>query len=497
MTSTLTLAHVLADVGVTYRSIDVRIVAYRIGAKWYSLIMIVRFSELDQVALESKISELWGRLTNIQHERFRILKATYAYDDRQHLFDMFKSGICTIGELCIRLGRTVDLLSDMGWIKNPGFGDPLCCWPHLEVQGNRGQWTGEEATTHEIQAAVNDADVRRYLSTRGYDSPSEAIALFLGLRQNNLTSFSSEIYTWAPIFAKIASPTWNADHSVTIAYKADPLIKGHLWLTAKISEEDSEQRRLTLSSPVPGETEWDMAVRTEPATEKARIDATLVHNNLGIIANSAFFVRGLIPVKDVNPMWHLLQRFCSIEEFARLLATPGAAKDSPNMPQRLFELRISWVLAAYGFSCFVLGPHEYLRDPGVRLERGSLDLLAFHETKRVLLLGSCKTNAPKESDYDNLVNVRALLIDDLEGADSFETHMVIFTAAAETRLYKKLETSASGWFPRIIPIFDANRLRVAMDALERQQTNWFFEQLTPANQLATLPSLSPLPGEDE
>jgi hypothetical protein len=488
---------VLAEVGVTYHSIDIRAVAYRIAAKWYGLITIIRFSELDQTALENKISESWGRLTDIQHERFRILKATFPYDDRQRVFDMFKTGSCTIGALCINLGRPVDLLSDLGWIHNPSFGDPLCCWPHLEVQGNRSQWSVEQATTHEIGAAINDEDVRRYLSTRGYDSPSEAIALFLGLRKNNLTSFSSEIYVWAPILANIANPTWNSDHSVTIAYKADPLIKGHLWLTAKTSEDHSEQRRLTLSSPVPGETEWDLAVNTEQITEDARIEATLVHNNLGIIANSAFFVRGLIPVINVNPMWRLLQRFCPVDEFARLLATPGAARDSENMPQRLFELRVSWVLAAYGFSCFVLGPHEYLRDRGGRLERGSLDLLAFHETKRVLLLGSCKTNAPRESDYDNLVNVRALLLDDLEGTDSFETHMLIFTAAAEARLYKKLETSASGWFPRIIPIFDATRLRAAMDALEHQQTNWIFEQLTPTNQFTASPFSFPRPGEDD
>jgi hypothetical protein len=111
------------------------------------------------------------------------------------------------------------------------------------------------------------------------------------------------------------------------------------------------------------------------------------------------------------------------------------------------------------------------------VERGSLDLLAFHESKRVLILGSCKINAPKESDYDNLVNMRALLLQGFEGADSFQTYMMVFTAAAETRLYKTLETSGSSWFPRVIPIFDANRLKAAIDALQNRQTNWIFDQL--------------------
>jgi len=283
---------------------------------------------------------------------------------------------------------------------------------------------------------------------------------------------------WAPVFAKISEPRWNSDQSVTISYQAHPLVKSQFWLRAKINEGHQEQRALGLSPAVPGKTEWDMEVQTDSVTEAARIDTILVHENLGIVAGNAFFVANLIPVTNVNPMWSLLQRFCSVDEFERLFTSPGSAQDSENRPQRLFELRISWLLVAFGFTCFVLGPHECIRDSGTRVERGSLDLLAFHEGKRVLILGSCKINAPKESDYDNLVNVRALLLQDFAGADSFQTHMVVFTAAAETRLYKTLETSSSGWFPRVIPIFDANRLRAAIAALQNHHQDWIFEQLT-------------------
>jgi hypothetical protein len=102
-------------------------------------------------------------------------------------------------------------------------------------------------------------------------------------------------------------------------------------------------------------------------------------------------------------------------------------------------------------------------------------------------LGSCKTNAPKESDYDNLVNMRRLLIDDMEGAESFETYMVVFTAAAEARLYKELETSGSGLFPRIIPVFDAQRLKAGVEALQQNQFGWIFEQLV---KIARVPLVS-------
>lgn len=478
MSSRLTLAHLLADLGQTYHSIDVRSAVYRIEGKWYNLITIIRFFECSDAECEEKTSALWQQLRGIHHEQLKLLRVTFPYGDRQLLFDQFKSATWKLDDINIQLGRSVDLLADTGYIQRPGFGDPLCTWPHLEIQGNRSEWKLDDKTTQSIRAAENDDYLRRYVSTRGYDSVSETIALFLGLRKNNHSSFASEIYMWAPILANITTPRWNSDQCVTLTYQAHPLVKTQFWLSAKISEEQQEQRGLRLSSAIPGETEWDMEAKTDPITKTARIDTSLVHENLGIITGDAFFVKDLLPVKNVNPMWSLLQRFCSVDDFEKLLATPGAAQDSENRPQRLFESRISWLLAAYGFTCFVLGPHECLRDPGTRVERGSLDLLAFHEDKRVLILGSCKINAPKESDYDNLVNVRSLLLQDFAGADSFQTYMVVFTAAAETRLYKMLETSGSGWFPRVIPIFDANRLRTAIEALQNHHKDWIFEQLT-------------------
>jgi hypothetical protein len=477
MSSRLTLAHLLAELGETYHSVDVRSAAYRIEDKWYNLITIIRLSQCSDAEIENNALALWRQLREIKHDSLRIVRATLPYADRQTLFDTFKAGTWHAMDIDIQLGRPVDLLSDTGYIQYPGFGDPLCTWPHLEIQGNRSAWTLDNQTTHSIGAAVNDNDLRRYASTRGYDSINEAIALFLGLRKNNNSSFASEIYTWAPIFANISKTRWNPDQTVTITYEAHPSVQKHFWLSAKVSEDQSEQRPLPLSSPVPGDAEGHMEVQTPQVTAAARIDAALVHENLGIITNHAFFVRDIIPVANVNPMWDMLQRFCPTDEFARLLATPGIAQDSENRPQRLFELRVSWVLGAYGFACFVLGPHECLRDAGTKVERGSLDLLAFHESKRVLILGSCKINAPKESDYDNLVNMRALLLQGFEGADSFQTYMMVFTAAAETRLYKTLETSGSSWFPRVIPIFDANRLKAAIDALQNRQTNWIFDQL--------------------
>jgi hypothetical protein len=480
MSSRINLAHVLADLGPTYSSVNVRTAAYRIEAAWYSLITVVRFSELSAEKMGNEIKETWQRLRPVTHERLRIEQTTFSYNDRQRLFEMFKNGLMEFGDLSVQLGRSVDLLSDLGYIQPASFGDPACRWPSLQVQGNTSQWLLDQNIMQTIRSAdSSDEDLRRYLSTRAYSSLSEAIASFLGLNKNNHNSFASEVYLWVPILADVKRARWNPHGSVTCTYEAPPEVKSHFWLAAKISWNGSDQRELPLSPPIEAGSDWEMEVETEHIEdETARVDVALVHQSLGIINNHAWFVRDLIPHKKINPLWMLLQRFCSADEFARLLATPGLGQDSENRPQRLFEMRVSWVLSAFGFVSVLLGPHECLRDPGTRVERGSLDLIAFHPQKRVLILGACKINAAKESDYDNLVNVRALLLDDLEGAESFDTFMVVFTAAAEARLSKELETTGSGFFPRVIPVFDAQRLKGGIAALQNQQMAWIFEQLT-------------------
>jgi hypothetical protein len=440
---------------------------------------VVRFSELSEDEMVNKTGEAWQKLRPVTHESLRIEQRTFSYDDRQRLFEMFKNGLMEFSDLSVKLGRSVDLLSELGYIQPPSFGDPSCRWPSLQVQGNTSQWLLDQNIMQTIRSAdSSDEDLRRYLSTRAYSSLSEAIASFLNLNKNNHNSFASEVYLWVPILADVKRARWNPQGSVTFTYEAPPEVKAHFWLAAKVSGKGPDQRELRLSEAVEGKGECEMEVETEQIEdESARVDAALVHQSLGIINTHAWFVRELIPRKKINPLWLLLQRFCSKEEFATLLANPGLARDSENRPQRLFEMRVSWVLSAFGFVTVLLGPHECLRDPGTRVERGSLDLIAFHEQGQVLILGACKINSPKESDYDNLVNVRALLLDNLEGAESLDVFTVVFTAAAEARLYKELETSGSG-FPRIIPVFDAQRLKDGIAALQNHEMNWIFEQLT-------------------
>ena len=64
-----------------------------------------------------------------------------------------------------------------------------------------------------------------------------------------------------------------------------------------------------------------------------------------------------------------------------------------------FEQHVAWVLGCYGFATIVLGTHEDLVAEETKVKRGSLDLLAYHPIRKLVLLGGCTLNVPKEQDY--------------------------------------------------------------------------------------------------
>jgi hypothetical protein len=349
------------------------------------------------------------------------------------------------------------------------------------LQVNASPLDIDQQTFQSIRSANSDPGLQRYLSTVPYDSLNEALTFHMRLAHDGIRSYESEVIIRVPIFARINDARCDSDDgSVIVRYETHPKLAEQIFLSCTAySTRDSSRERLKLQSSIClGNSAFESI--TQPIQDKnAKLDAVLVHKKAGNLCNSGWIVRDLIPRKDKNPLWHLFQRFCSPDQFKELLATPGSSRDSENRPQRLFESRIAWFLGCFGFITLVLGPQECLRDPGTMVERGSLDLLAFHERKRVLILGSCKINAPRESDYDNLSNVRALLLANTADADSFETQMVIFTAAAETRLSKELQTSGS-MFPRVVHIFDAQRLTEGITSLGNTDKEWIFEQLSQA-----------------
>jgi hypothetical protein len=480
MGSRISLLEVLSHFGMTLHSVFIRTAAYRVEAHWYNLASVIDFSEMNPVSLDGTTCDQWNALGSIDHHQLRLGYEVFSYANRDRLFSQLTSGVLEIGDINVQLARKIDVLSESGNIHDYSRSD----WPFFQSQINTSPVDIDQQIFQSIRSANSDPGLQRYLSTIPYDSLNEAITFHMRLTHDGMRSFESDVIVRVPIFAKVNEARCDCGGSpVTVKYEAHRKVADQIFLSCTLSStRDSNKERLKMPGRI-ALSESIFESTTKPIQDKdARLDATLIHKKAGNICNSAWFVRDLIPRKDNNPLWSIFQRFCSPQEFKELLAIPGSSRDTENRPQRLFESRIAWFLGCFGFITLVLGPQECLRDPGSKVERGSLDVLAFHEKERVLILGSCKINAPKESDYDNLSNVRALLLGNSEDADSFDTQMVIFTAAAETRLSKELHTSGSV-FPRVVHIFDAQRLAEGIASLGDTNKEWIFDQLSQAHRL--------------
>jgi hypothetical protein len=182
----------------------------------------------------------------------------------------------------------------------------------------------------------------------------------------------------------------------------------------------------------------------------------------------------------VNPLYFLLMKFCSPSKLHSLVVRPHSVPPQKTKPQRDFEQHVAWVLGCYGFATIVLGAQEDLVAEQTKIKRASLDLLAYHPLRNLVLLGGCTLNVPKEEDHVQLLSVRAMLLEDWKGDLPFVCEVVMFTAAPECPLrsnpttWNSFMSLASGDDVRV----DANSLSEALALLEERKDEQFFKRFS-------------------
>jgi len=144
-----------------------------------------------------------------------------------------------------------------------------------------------------------------------------------------------------------------------------------------------------------------------------------------------------------------------------------------------FEQHVAWVLGCYGFATIVLGAYEDLVAEQTKIKRASLDLLAYHPLRKLVLLGGCTLNVPKEEDQVQLLSVRAMLLEDWKGDLPFSCEAVMFTAAPEC----PVRSNPTNWdsFTSVpsgddVKVVDANSLSEALGLLQERKEEQFFKR---------------------
>lgn len=117
---------------------------------------------------------------------------------------------------------------------------------------------------------------------------------------------------------------------------------------------------------------------------------------------------------DTNPLAKIFARFCSIEEFTKLLTNPITASKSRFKLDKSdnFERVVYWLFTLHGFQAIWLGDHEII--DGQNNAAGSTDLLCYSSAEKALAVVSCKIKVPELDDIDKIKNLAEKISNDVK-----------------------------------------------------------------------------------
>jgi len=472
-------ADVLSSLAPMLKCVDVRIAAYQIEGGWYVASGSIRFSDAAVEDRKQDIENEWASLPSADVQGFRHVFDVVEISRWEELRSQLQSGRLKIRAEELLLPAPLQISECnlyLNWNAPSETGFPTFS---ANISPNR---TGPDTTVHgQLRNPEGNESLARMLGARGYSSVADAIRPYLGLEKDSRDLFGPMFSISVPVYALIGS-RWLTGDTLTASVKLHESGWQQFKLHGRLQFEGSDRRFLVSVRPKSNGKEAVGYVGSVdlPCTDpEAKLELTLSHKEVGIVYTTRDTLKALMPVERISPLWAVFQRFCSADELTALLAKAAFVEDDPRLakPQAQFENHVSWMLSCFGFISIPLGKREKLLVPGKKIELGTIDIIAFHPNHNILLFGACSLTPPDRSQLGCIVSVRNYLLEELAAPDLFSTSMVIFTSAPYTESAFVAGEPGFGMDTEIVHVFDARRMREAMDALLRRDFEWLNNQI--------------------
>jgi hypothetical protein len=191
--------------------------------------------------------------------------------------------------------------------------------------------------------------------------------------------------------------------------------------------------------------EWTSQIELANIEDGDSLRINLVHTNPNPLVLDEFSDTGISlltlrkqiqiqtnPYVDIkNPLMAALYRCVPKEELANYFSYKDT-KHPQEHAQGIFEQKISKILTGSGFSVMRLGntKSEKLKDKDdPSIVRSSIDLIAYSESKKHLLVVGCTLASPGERDVGDIAEARLTLLEEVFKDSRIELTPVIFTEA--------------------------------------------------------------------
>jgi hypothetical protein len=503
MSVQLSMQRVLDTTLPTFQSVDIRTFSLKTEDRSYNAVTSIGFNEDAAEIADHAIRQYLESQPNFDDDRLKFHWKVIPVANWPALIEEFRTGFLEFPEGRVDLMRPVNLLEFQGYINSIRYLDRTPAWPSYQTQltwgiqqnvdNTPGETTRKEHILNRLTQLCYDSDLRRALHVNGFDDLGELFHSRLQSRPDSNPSCASEICIEVPILAAVREIKFNPRESrLSSIIDCHPSHCAAIQVWAEQRSNFGRRGQKIHLAPLEclndGTCSVDADLRLDDETTSIVI--SLRHNSLGKITELGRNRKEILPKEETNPLWWILQTFCSIERFEAELTAPTAPKTQAEREQRSFERYVAWLLSLYGYSPIVLGEFEYLRAGISKVRLGSVDIVAYHKGRNRVLLCSCTMGAPEERDYGNLVTVRSDLQSRMNQDASFAFELAIISCAAQCVAPPHYSATASH-----VALLDRGDLKDSIRWLQSGEDSAFFRKIDPPPELYDWVGAEILPSE--
>lgn len=440
MPSQYTISQLIDVFKPVYRTIELRVGLIRTEADWKLGAVAMRLCVDGPDVVKRGFQRLQKRYGRLDSKRLSVRQYCYAFSEIDRMMQGVLEGHLTLKRLKLRCDSGINVLSSRGRVEYqfpPHIPRYVSLkWPVLTTQVKLS--SGDD-----LQAALRDNfQVVRDCELAGYSDGHSAIRHLLEI---DFGPASSGTWLWllcdvpariASVEARRKTGNWIA---LDVAVKAAPSVSALQCNIRHTKNRNNEEP--WLQGPIAlrakkvggGGKTLSGTFRLDMNIDD-RVDVELIHKRLGRLYSRRFHLRELLRVEERNPLFATLTRFCSPSQLKDLLERPDIAKTPQNVSfkggGRIYEISVQWLLTMLGFEAVWLHGFETLRTP--EYDYGSIDCLAYHEERKVLLLVNATTAPPNQHELNRQRELQLLLKREVFNKAKIRLLSVVFSATSKS-----------------------------------------------------------------
>ncbi len=418
-----------------YKTTDTRVALVRSEDRWQAVFVAFRIGVPTATVLEKWFKGLVLRYGEMDSSRFRVVQHCYPFSDLERLVETFPKGqlLFEDWELSFENDKAFfDLSGNLPYFSPSKDRPSVMSWPVLQASV---RLSGGDRIH---QLLRDDRDIVRFAEVSGYYNPYSAISQLLEVSFDGSTTphLSIELDVPARIDAVTARRVGINNLRLTIYSTAHQALSELLCTVRSIRQgirnQPLEQKVISLDRV---RTEDYLEERTgevdvSPATDDY-VNVELLYRDIGRLCFLDVRPAELLQIEERNPLFRALTFFCPLDTVKDLLERPDVTQAPKNISLKnkgkLYEVSVQWLLAGLGFRAIWLHGYESMKTD--KYDYGSIDCLAYHELKNILLLVNCTTGPPDPHEINRQMELQSRVYEQAFKNTKVRLYSVFFTAS--------------------------------------------------------------------